>query len=143
MEWFEETAINTFPYEITLWRRYVDDTIVALCDSLIEDLTAHINAIDPAIKFTREEEEEWTLAMLDTKTTRKSNGDLTFTVYRKATHTDQYLQFDSNQSLNHKLGVISTLHNRCMTICSSEEAKLQEPEHLKQVLSVSGYTRHS
>ena len=142
MEWFEEHAIETFPYEITFWRRYVDDTLVALCDSLVEPLTTHINSIDPSIKFTREEEDEHhSLAMLDTITTRSSQGQLSFTVYRKPTHTDQYLQFSSNQPLQHKLGVIRTLYHRCQTICSNEDLKLKEVEHLKKVLSVSGYTK--
>ena len=136
MEWFEENAINTFMYEISLWKRYVDDTIVALDDSLLKDFTNHINAIHPSIKFTREEEENNTIPMLDAKTTRDTAGRLSFTVYRKPTHTDQYLQFASNQPLNHKLGVIRTLRHRCDVICSTEEAKLQELEHLKKVLSV-------
>ena len=140
MEWFEETALDTFPYEISIWRRYVDDTFTSLCDSLIEDLTTHINSIDPAIKFTREEEINNSLAMLDTLSTRKDRK-LTFTVYRKPTHTDQSLQFDSNQPLQHKLGVIRTLHHRCQTLCSNEDLKLAEIEHLKKVLSVSGYTK--
>ena len=143
MEWFEGNAINTFMYEISLWKRYVDDTIVVLDDSLLEDFTNHINAIHPSIKFTREEEENNTIPMLDAKTTRDTVGMLSFTVYRKPTHTDQYLQFASNQPLNHKLGVIRTLRHRCDVICSTEEAKLQELEHLKKVLSVSGYTKTS
>ena len=141
MEWFEEHAIQTFIYEISLWKRYVDDTIVALDDALLEDFTDHINSIHPSIKFTREEEVDQSLPMLDAKTTRDARGKLSFTVYRKPTHTDQYLQFSSNQPLQHKLGVIQTLRHRCNTICSTEEAKLQEIEHLKKVLSVSGYTR--
>ena len=142
MEWFEENAINTFMYEISLWKRYVEDTIVALDDSLLEDFTNHINAIHPSIKFTWEEEENNTIPMLDAKTTRDTAGRLSFTVFRKPTHTDQ-LQFASNQPLNHKLGVIRTLRHRCDVICSTEEAKLQELEHLKKVLSVSGYTKTS
>ena len=66
---------------------------------------------------------------------------MSFSVFRKSTHTDQYLQFESNQPLQHKLGVIKTLHHRCNTICSSEEDKLKEIQHLKKVLSFSGYTR--
>ena len=141
MEWFEKNAISTFRYNLTIWRRYVDDTIVALCDSLIEDFTEHINSVEPAIQFTREEEVDNSLPMLDTLTTRNPAGQLSFTVYRKPTHTDQYLQFDSNQPLQHKLGVIRTLHHRCMTLCSTEESKLKEIDHLKKVLSVSGYTK--
>ena len=142
MEWFEESAIATFMYEVTLWKRYVDDTIVALCDELLDDFTNHINALHPAIKFTREEEsEEGALPMLDALTRRDPSGRLSFTVYRKPTHTDQYLQFTSNQPLQHKLGVIRTLHHRAQTLCSSEEAKLDKIDHLKKVLSISGYTK--
>ena len=89
MEWFEVQAIDKFQYEITIWKSYVDDTIVALCDSLIEPFTNHINSIHPAIKFTREEENNGTIAMLDSQVSRDISGKLSFTVYRKPTHTDQ------------------------------------------------------
>ena len=52
MEFFEERAINSFMYEVKIWRRYVDDTMVILCDSLLEDFTEHINSIHPSIHFT-------------------------------------------------------------------------------------------
>ena len=141
MEWFEEHAILTFQYEITIWKRYVDDTILAICDALVDDLMKHLNSIEPAIQFTHELEVEGKLPMLDTLTTRRPSGRLEFSVYRKPTHTDQYLQFDSNQPLQHKLGVVRTLRHRCESLCSTEEAKLHELEHLRRVLSVSGYTK--
>ena len=90
MEWFEEHAIQSYIHEIRLWRRYVDDTIVALHASKLDHFTDHINSIDENIKFTREEEVERSLPMLDAKTTRSEQGELSFTVYRKPTHTDLY-----------------------------------------------------
>ena len=96
MEWFEQQAIGSFKYEITIWKRYVDDTIVALCDELLDKFTAHINSIHPAIKFTRELEQDQNIAMLDANIRRDHTGQLTFSVYRKPTHTDQYLNFTSN-----------------------------------------------
>ena len=142
MEWFELAAIDTFKYELTLWKRYVDDTIVAMCDELIDEFTDHINSVHPAIQFTREDEaEDGTLPMLDTKTKRAPTGELSFSVYRKPTHTDQYLQFNSNQPLQHKLGVVRTLHHRAQTLCSTEAAKLKEIDLIKKVLTISGYTK--
>ena len=111
---------------------------VALCRSLIEKLTQHINSIDSSIKFTREEEADQSLPMLDTLTHRDNEGRLSFSVYRKPTHTDQYLPFGSNQPLQHKLGVVKTLIHRCHTICSTE---IKELEHLQKVLAVSGYPK--
>ena len=98
MEWFERAALDTFVFEIRLWKRYVDDTTVIISDSLLEE-------------FTREEESDGGIAMLDTKICKDITGTLSFTVYRKPTHTDQYLQFESNQPLHHKLGVIRTLYH--------------------------------
>ena len=97
MEWFEEHAIESFMFDIKLWKHYVDDTMVILCDSLLDDFTNHINNIHSSIKFTREEESDNTIAMLDAKIVKSSEGHLSFSVYRKATHTAQYLQFASNQ----------------------------------------------
>ncbi len=90
MQSFEETALETFPYEISLWKRYVDDTIVILMDAPLDAFTAHINVIHPAIRFTREEEEDGRLAVLDAQISRREDR-LTFLVYREPTHTDQYL----------------------------------------------------
>ncbi len=66
---------------------------------------------------------------------------LSFSVYRKPTHTDHYLQFGSNQPLQHKLGVIRTLVHRSSTICSNRDEQALEIQHLKRVLSVSDYTK--
>ncbi len=53
---------------------YVDDTVVVL----MEDFANHINSIYPAIKFTREEETEKSLAVLDGKITRNDLEKLCF-----------------------------------------------------------------
>ena len=80
-----------------------------------------------------------TLAFLDCAVTVQEDGSLNTTVYRKATHTDQYLLFDSHHPLIHKLGVIRTLFHRAENIPSTEEAKSKEQSHLKSALGVCGY----
>ena len=81
------------------------------------------------------------LAITDTLTTRDEEVQLSFSVYLKTTHMGQYLQFDFFQPLQHKLGVIHTLHYRCHAIFTSDEAILAVLEHFKKFLSISGYTR--
>ena len=66
----------------------------------------------------------------------KEDGSLSTTVYRKPTHTDLYLQWDSNHTVSSKYSVVvvGSLHHRAQTICSSPELLQQEEEHLKQAL---------
>ncbi len=79
--------------------------------------------------------------MLDMLITRKTYGSLKFSVYRKPIHTDQYLQFDSHQPMEHKMGVIRTLTHRANTIITEEEDKVEEVQHIKKVLSIAGYSK--
>lgn len=51
------------------------------------------------------------LAFLDCAIYIEKDRSLHIGVYRKPTHADQYLLFDSHHPLEHKLGVIRTLHH--------------------------------
>ena len=57
---------------------------------------------------------------------------LQVSVYRKPTHTDQYLVFDSHYPLEHKLSVIRTLFHRAETVVTTPEDKDSELKHVKQ-----------
>ena len=60
----------------------------------------HINSVDPALKFRVEEnKEDGSIPFLDTIVKPEADGTLSITVYRKPTHTDQYLQWDSHHHL--------------------------------------------
>ncbi|CAH1245983.1 Hypp7622 [Branchiostoma lanceolatum] len=79
--------------------------------------------------------------MLDVLMSRREDGSLKFSVFRKPTHTDQYLMLDSHHPLEHKMGVIRTLRHRADHIITTQEDRTAENEHLKTVLSISGYTK--
>ncbi|CAH1268586.1 KLHL9 [Branchiostoma lanceolatum] len=81
------------------------------------------------------------LPFLDTKTIIEKDGRLQFEVYRKPTHTDQYLAFDSHHPLEHKLAVIKTLFHRADNIITSDTAKTDEHRHLRGALGKCGYQR--
>ena len=57
------------------------------------------------------------------------------------TQTDQYLQFQSHQPMEHNMIVIRTLTHRADTIISDPQDKEREMKHLKKVLSVAGYSK--
>jgi hypothetical protein len=51
----------------------------------VDNLTDHLNSIDPtnSIKFTYEQEQDGAIPFLDTLITRKHDGSLKLSVYRK------------------------------------------------------------
>ncbi len=91
------------------------------------------------MKFTTEGEESNGLTFLDTNTIRREDGSLKVTIYRKPTHTDQYLHFSSNHLLQHKLGVVQTLHHRAKSVITEEEDCERELSHVKSALGHCGY----
>ena len=103
MEAFEYRAINTALHLPKIWKRYVDDTFVIQQESQKEEFLQHINQVDSSIKFTiKEAGPDGSMPFLDFLITQKDDGTLTTKVYRKPTHTDQYLQQDSNHNLASK-----------------------------------------
>ena len=119
----------------------MDDTHTKLKKEFAEEFTEHLNSIDPDIKFTTEGEEDRSLAFLDTSTVIKPDGSLDIQIYRKPTHTDQYLNFTSNHPLEHKLGVIRTLFHRAETVITDPLTVKKEKEHITKALSKCGYPR--
>ena len=64
---------------------------------------------------------EGTLPFLDILIKPDQEGRLHTTVYRKPTHTDQYLHWDSLHPISSKYSVVGTLHHRARTICSNHQ----------------------
>ena len=143
MEDLEEKIISTSTDDIRPrnWKRYVDDIECIVKRGKAELLQHHMNKTDPtgSIQFTREEEENGSLPFLDANYTRQVDGSIKATVYRKKTHTDQYLNFASHHPTHQKLGVVRTLMGRIDTIVTEEDDKIKEEQHIKTALKRCGY----
>ena len=79
------------------------------------------------------------MPFLDALVTINGDGSLNTKVYRKQTHTDLYLQWDSHHSIAAKYSVINTLHHRAKAVCSNKQLLEEEEEHLKKVLTENKY----
>ena len=89
-----------------------------------------------AIKCTVESNlQEGAIPFLDTIVKPEADNTLLLTVYRKPTHTDQYLQWDSHHNLAVKYSVISTLMHRARTVCTNSELLNQEIQHPRKALT--------
>ena len=131
MEDLEVQAIMTSPSPPVLWKRYVDDTFTIIHKQDKDAFLEHLNNIHPNIKFTSEETRpDGAIPFLDILITPKDDGSLQTSVYRKPTHTDLYLQWDSHHTIPSKYSVVGTLYHRAKTICSNQEMLLKEEQHL-------------
>ena len=117
----------------------MDDTFTVLPRGQIQQFHDHLNSIEPTIKFTIEMEQEGSLPFLDTRVTRNGDGSLTTTVFRKKTHSDRYLDFDSYHPLAHKVAVARTLLTWADRICESAPARDVEKRRITEALNSNAY----
>lgn len=142
MEHFEEQALNSAPKKPKLWLRYVDDVFAVWSygeDELLTFLN-HLNNQHPNIKFTIEKEKDGILPFLDVKIERKPDGSLIHSVYRKPTHTEQYINASSHHHPAQKFSTIRTLYDRATKICHPDKIQ-EELLHLEKVFINNGFNK--
>ena len=83
--------------------------------------------------------EDGAIPYLDTIVKPEADGNLSIIVYKKPTHTDQYLQWDHHHHLSAKFSVINTLTHRAQTVCSNPELLHKEMDHLRKALTQCKY----
>ena len=78
---------------------------------------------------------------LDLQIFRTSSGNFSFSVYRKPTHTGNYLKFQSNHPKCHKRAVVKSLTDRAKKLCSADNLE-GEMKMIESTLKQNGYPRH-
>ena len=136
MEEFEVKALQSSPNPPSMWLRFVDDTFVINRTEHSQQLLQHINNQDPHIQFTVEPTQQGSLPFLDTLVTIQPDNTLSTSVYRKPTHTDQSLHWDSNHHITAKHSVYNTLAHRTKTVSSTQDSLDQELLHIKTALQL-------
>ena len=123
MQALEMTAITTADHPPKIWERDVDDVFSVIQLNYLQELLHHINSLHPQTQFTKEEEQDSILPFLDTLLQRNPDKTISVKVYRKPTHTNQYLNYTSHHST-------SALFDRADNIVSSEKDKEEEKQHV-------------
>ena len=112
MEYFEQKALSTAPTP-SLSCRYVGNTFVINKEIHKQKFLQHINSVDPAIQFRFGTLRRMVaISFSDTIVKTGADGTLSITVYRKSTHMDQFLQWDSHHHLSAKFSVIHIITHR-------------------------------
>ena len=138
MENFESLAIPTSLTLIKWWFRYVDHVHSATRKDQVNKLQGYLNSIDLHIKFIIELQGTDGLPFLNTLTTPTPNST-EFTVYRKTTHTDRYLDYNPNHPISAKLSVLHIFIHRAKQVCSTPEILAKEMDHIHKVLQDNHY----
>ena len=143
MENLEKKAIKNAPVEIRprLWKRYVDDVLAIIPAGTEERLNSYLNSVDEtnSIKFTHEKMDNGSIPFLDVNISTKLDSSIKTEVYRKKTHTNQYLNFKSHHPLSHKLSVVRTLMDRAEKVVSEEDSKREEDKKIASALKACNY----
>ena len=138
MQAHEHTAISTALHLRKVWEQFVDDVYSIPKRTHQENVFHHINNLYQNIKFTMAEGSNGELAFLDTLL-KQNIGKISVLVYRKPTHTDQYLCYSSRYQTSCKKSVLSFLFKRPYSIITKKDDWTNNNARIKQVLKGNGY----
>ena len=79
------------------------------------------------------------MPFLDVQLCRDTDGTIGTSVYRKSTHTNQYLSFASHHPTAHKVAVVRTLMSRASALSSSGVERVEEEVKIVEALKENGY----
>ena len=85
-----------------------------------------------------DEESNGKPALLDTLL-KRNNEKISALVYRRPTHTDQYLHYSSHHQTSCKESVVFSWFNRAYSIITNKDDLHKENARIKQVLKENGY----
>ncbi|KFD64510.1 hypothetical protein M514_23357 [Trichuris suis] len=142
MESFERKMFETVDRQLRprLFKRYVDDIFVIIKNGQEEPFLTFHNSIFPnQIVFTMEKESNNSVPFLDALITRTNEG-LRIRVYRKSTHTDQYLNFSSHHPRSVMRGILAGMINRATHLCDPEFLR-PELNYIKKIFYRNGYPK--
>jgi hypothetical protein len=137
MEHLESEALKS-DSKPSWYGRFVDDIACKIRQDNIDDFHFALNSVCPELQFTVERSKNDALPFLDGLIIREGSN-LRMEVYRKPTHTDRYLDFTSNNPLEHKRAVATTLFHRALMVPTDKADKHQEVNRVRNALRMNGY----
>ena len=132
---------ENFP-ELQNWPWYVDDSVLKCKKEKAETILNHLNNIEPDyIKFTKEEEENNKLPVLDLElNVNRKTKKIEFNVHYKKTNTNITIKKKSNHKDSIKKGVIKGYGDRARALCDPQYLK-SELKNIEEVFIENGFTK--
>ena len=117
MEYFESELLPSLSPQPSFWVRYVDDVLIMWPDQHNFQLFFNsVNSLANSIKFTTESEIDQRIPFLDVTVHRHPSG-FTYSIYRKPTHSNQYIHYFSWHPDHVKRSSVFSLFLRAYRLC--------------------------
>ncbi|UYV74919.1 hypothetical protein LAZ67_12001800 [Cordylochernes scorpioides] len=139
MNEIDKQIINSNQFKIILWLRYIDD-IFCLTEIDIDSFIRFLNSLKPFLKFTYEKESNNSLAFLDIQL-KRNQYNIETCIYRKPTHTGNYLNFSSFGPIHNKIAVVKSLSKRIETHHSNRNSATEERNRIFKELINNNYPK--
>jgi hypothetical protein len=121
VEDFEEWALDLAPTSLSAdFASWMTPPSFGDAELIMKGFLNHLNSIHEFIQSTMETESEGQLPFLDIDIYRRPDGSLGHRVYRKATHTNLYLNAGSHHHPSSKQATLSTLVLRDRALYNQE-----------------------
>ena len=121
--------------KIKFYARYVDDTLLLVKPEDLNDIQARFNNFHKNLEFTVDKFDDCVPHFLDLEI--HPDG---ISIYRKETHTAQFVNFESFTKWNHKIAWIRSLANRAKRLCTPNKLA-DEIKNIKRFASYNGFPR--
>ena len=123
-----------------VWIRYIDDIFAIVKKDQLEEVFNNLNSTQYTnIQFTKEIEVDGKLPFLDILIKREGS-DLKFSIYRKPTDSQQYINATSFHSIQHKHASLNFLIHRLMSIPMMKEDFEEEWKNILKIAEFNGFS---
>ena len=121
--------------KVKFYCRYVDDTLLLVKPEDIDEILHKFNSFHRNLEFTVDRFDDCIPHFLDLE--MHPDG---ISIYRKETHTAQFVHYDSFIKWNNKVAWIRSLTSRAIRLCSANKLK-DELTNIKRFASYNGFPR--
>ena len=125
----ENTLVPILSEHLPFWKRYVDDTLCYVKKGSLEFVLPTLSSFHENINFTYETERNNMISFLDVLIVRNDKVFDT-AVFRKSTHTDLYMNWNSYSPETWKKSTLKLLVKRAYAICNKDYFLEMELQHL-------------
>ena len=128
------------PFDIPFLYDYVDDSITAIPENLIEETLEIFNSIHPKIQFTCELEVNGKLPYLDLLLIRNPDGSVSTDFYQKPLSSNRILNFNSAHSMSLKFNTAIGLIKRVFNFSTVKNDR-EKSDIISSILKSNNYPK--